>query len=495
MSNKVWTTKRDILKDLAEVNGRRLQKLHNSDLIVGQKPPPMRLYQDENSLDELNLRFGIAQGEITVDEETKPDLNAIKHMLRVVNDYTESEVKEVKQSSTTSKGSFDITITKLNPNVEEFVPRTMHDSKTCERQNISVIKKTDRDVTSKNDKSETNFTIANHNERNREVNDSLSASNKIVKETENKDIVMQASLDNAICTQAANELKKTILMSNAKNPQMKKAKNVAIANLQKLLSIPNENLKSRTVKNEIKLITPDYYEKCKSLPLEKEGVTEIPTKQNIMRITKVPLLDIDTDIDNKNQVDDSICNRKKFAAPKDYEINLRKSPMIMINSKSEINSALPQRFDKPLSLPEIKNGATEALTNVNASDSQIQNSIKKVSTWLNETDEKLIKTGLFLNPVTFKRKDTSRRNSPVETEKKVAKQSNYCVTEQYKPSKYADELMQMYTARVEEKKKKELGNTWVNLDRILKEKDDELKRAKSGNSMEDSENIQTPLNV
>ncbi|KAJ2939800.1 hypothetical protein O0L34_g17991 [Tuta absoluta] len=113
-----WSSKDDVLRDLANVNGV-CTNVDDDHLVQGFRPPPASKINEDID-DEFNLRFG-GYGDQTTKENygSGPDLVGIQNMLRLVNNKPQDTIRP---TSNIQKDPEVIVISKLNPNVKEFVP-------------------------------------------------------------------------------------------------------------------------------------------------------------------------------------------------------------------------------------------------------------------------------------------------------------------------------------------------------------------------------------
>lgn len=118
------------------------------------------------------------------------------------------------------------------------------------------------------------------------------------------------------------------------------------------------------------------------------------------------------------------------------------------------------------------------LSETDITDPIIKESISKVNNWLREkpvvtVSEKSKSAMVYLGPLTYKRKDSLTCKSPSEvTGKKVPKAA------EYKPSSYAEELHKKYSEKSKTIMPTPTLNIWEKLEADLKKKDFEVKNRK-----------------
>ncbi|XP_059051589.1 uncharacterized protein LOC131846328 [Achroia grisella] len=210
-----WFSKKDVLEDLSRIG---IANLEDSYILTGQRPPPTcrEVIDDE----EFELRFNGTVHNGLVYESVEPDLKGITDYLRMVDDV---------ECSPRDSPTEVITISKLNPNVREFIPNT---SKASEPKTRNAENNT------------------NNIETTAEIIDNGVDLTKL-KQQEINDI--------------AEKLRdKVSNSSRADTSQQKKERNVAIAALLKLYSAKPKTktpstFEERKEDEPLKLVTPDFF--------------------------------------------------------------------------------------------------------------------------------------------------------------------------------------------------------------------------------------------
>ncbi|KAG6459422.1 uncharacterized protein LOC115449457 [Manduca sexta] len=489
MSKGKWYTKEDVLKDLAVATGK-VPNIDSSYLVVGERPPPQYFCEPD---DEMELMFRDTIGEKSAGPAMSPDLRGITEMIRMVQGCDDSSSDyDTNVCTTRPKSPCDIiSISKLNPNVQEFKPQ---DITAC-----AVANKPEGNTSSKENKP----SVVISGPTSRKSRDSESGKgDKLKAQGINKqtDINRNDELhkDLEACTSNAQEQKdKTSeLRSKVQKPnqngvstfQVKKERNFAIANLQKLLSMQGSDGIKDTVENTvkpIKLLTPDYYEHSKA-----EAAEESESQNNLQHKPKIDDTPSNKSVGTSSKPSGSSFEVIKKLFLNDLNAGVRTSsdPGIKnINEYSKLEKkALSTASDNKT---DISVSDEKLCSDTNLSDPQIRDSINKVNHWMNKNDGKPAEAvklpekaqvisptpPVFLSSITFKRKET--RKSPNVSEKTVARPSKNHI-EQYKPSEYAQELSKMYTERVKKIESTKAKNSWANLEDLLKEKDEKIKQEK-----------------
>ncbi|XP_026729215.1 RNA polymerase II degradation factor 1-like isoform X2 [Trichoplusia ni] len=204
-SVKTWSTKEEVLKDLAKASGRRIGNLDDGYLVVGDGPPPIIVEDDDF---EMRLMFGdtAATGRKSMPSgNDSPDLLGIQQMLQMVKDYSDEEEETVKD---TQSSDCVISITKGNDKKTEEADNSKNDSNVkIDHKSIDV----------------------NANSANKDEYEEIA--------TKLKNKISDAAKSDTF--------------------ELKKQKNVAIATLLRLYA--NNKSPSNEVDSSIKLIKPDFF--------------------------------------------------------------------------------------------------------------------------------------------------------------------------------------------------------------------------------------------
>ncbi|KAJ8728429.1 hypothetical protein PYW08_016814 [Mythimna loreyi] len=277
---KAWTTKEEVLKDLAEASGSKTRKkdLDDGYLVVGDAPPPV-IPEDEDA--EMKLMFGdeVSRKCMPIEEHIKPDLAGIQQMLQMMKDFNSGDDDEnVDDGAVNTDNSFIAIskVSKLNPYVEEFKPRGVTPSRQLvnPHNNPNFVKQTVEK--SEESKKETEVQI-----KGKESGD-------------NNDLEVELNVDEKEYEDMATTLKNQISdAAKSDSFEFKKQKNVAIATLLKLYA-KNTSPKKSTA--PVKLFTPEYFEgKVESLaevkidiPIEKISAESSSTPEPRDSSTTLP---------------------------------------------------------------------------------------------------------------------------------------------------------------------------------------------------------------
>ncbi|XP_052740212.1 fibrous sheath CABYR-binding protein isoform X2 [Bicyclus anynana] len=147
MSCKSWFTTQDALQDLNWVAGGYVPVDFNEDEeVFGYQVPPRRYMNFDHETDEQLERLSGGYRAIVDDSAGAPDLAGIKHMLRLVEDSEEEvedevPVQEPEPEPATSTNV--VIISKLNPEVKEFVPKSGADDGKSLKKEENVNDKTE----------------------------------------------------------------------------------------------------------------------------------------------------------------------------------------------------------------------------------------------------------------------------------------------------------------------------------------------------------------
>ncbi|XP_049869545.1 uncharacterized protein LOC126369245 [Pectinophora gossypiella] len=216
MSARMWYTAQDVMNDLAEHTGIRIGDFEEEYIVRGEKPPPPRA-PEEVLNDEFELRFGRDDAPPPSSGNLTPDLAGITHMLRLVDtfDAPGDQKKKIEKNEIPKETALEqsIIISKLNPNVHEFVPKSLQ---TVNHVNKTILKKDESNNNNENIDKETFATV--HNEH---VNDIEDTEKHMVAALKSK--IIAASKDNSL--------------------EKKRDRNVAIAALVRLNSSAPESPK------------------------------------------------------------------------------------------------------------------------------------------------------------------------------------------------------------------------------------------------------------
>ncbi|KAJ8729828.1 hypothetical protein PYW07_016866 [Mythimna separata] len=237
---KAWSTKEEVLKDLAKASGRSSRKKDDLDegyLVIGDAPPPV-IPEDEDA--EMKLMFGdaVSTKDVPVRSGT-PDLAGIQQMIRMMQDYHNGDDEHIPDDpvNTDSCVIAISKVSKLNPYVAEFKPRS---SRQLDNEDINP-----------------NF-VEQTVERIGESNKEPEVEIKGKESGDNNDLEVQLNFDKQEDQDMAATLKKQISdAAKSDSFEFKKQKNVAIATLLRLYA---KNASPPQPATPVKLITPEYFE-------------------------------------------------------------------------------------------------------------------------------------------------------------------------------------------------------------------------------------------
>ncbi|XP_013199545.1 uncharacterized protein LOC106142359 [Amyelois transitella] len=412
-----WKTKEDVLQDLGAFG--QMGNVDNYLVIGNRPPPPLR----EDLGDEYNIPFDSTSYE---NKSMKPDLKGITHFIRMLNDEEDPSEEETKQG--TSAG---IVISKLNPLVKEFVPRTRHSNSLSVGITANNNCLNNPSKSRPNTNSSSKLSHKNDKKPAKSMTSVASSSNTTNSTSQNGNAVISDQDINVGATsndivQLTNELRNKISNTlKSDSLKHKKERNVAIANLLRLHSLKpspcsskpsrsssKSNISTSVEGKEPTLITPDYF---------KHTINDPP-------------------------IASSSCSEKA-----DNE------------AKSETDTE------------RIENG--EQANTVHPS---IQESIEKVNNWFEKPKSAIKKApSVCLGPVSFKRKDASVQSPTGDVDSKSTK--TITPTAQFKPSKYAEDLAKKYMERKQEAKRRQM-TIWDNLEDELKKKDEVIRNKRAANT-------------
>lgn len=295
--------------------------------------------------------------------------------------------------------------------------------------------------------------------------------------TESESVDLKSNDTRAIAT----VLKNKISTFQKNTFHAKRERNVALSNLQKLYSVQPNPIDTfpavQPIKKVIKLITPDFFEKYKAKDIpENEEITD----HSDVHLIEEPVINNCQDspivkekkgsLDNLETIDRSVRNIEELCSS---DLTLS-SAEIVGNSDIKGQNTITDSEKNNVEYNSANYDSSLKIKS-NASDPQVQDSIKKVNNWLSKENKKSKGPIIaHLGPVSFKRKDVTNRQSPSEIEKKISK-TTLTVTQQYVPTKYASELSKKYMERLKNKEIQAEKVSWENLNAKLKEKDAVMK--------------------
>ncbi|CAH2106019.1 unnamed protein product [Euphydryas editha] len=383
----------------------------------------------------------------------KPDLMGITQMIRMVEQFDEKPSNESyndvpKLIATNTL----LSITKLNPNVPDFVPNnvdTVHlnknsETEVCLNENVN----TGRDQ---------NCIVSGTPMNEKEIDDVKQLNNskniKDIKEINKADNVSGSSsrIDTSRLTEVEmkemrEKLKDKILKtSNEKCVKVKRERNLAIATLVKLHCKP-----ATSDINTPKLIGPEYYETKLSENVSSSSIA--PSK-------------------SENTTDSSTVS-KRF----EHLVNNNSTESNVVDNKIKDDAEISKHFI-------TKNNEEPSTSTVSVKDSsdnaipkEVKDSIEKVEDWLNNPKKVSKSPVLYLGPVTFKRKvksNNSKTISPISTNSENTGSVVY-KTETFVPSELASQLAKEYSERKKAKQivEQQQQNIWTKLELELKAKDE-----------------------
>ncbi|CAG9785979.1 unnamed protein product [Diatraea saccharalis] len=489
----IWRSKEDVLRDLAQFTG--IPNGVDDFIVSGERPPPPRRIEEDEGLD---YRFCDAENTPS-NTNNGPDLVGISEMLRLVNEYNDTDAEESSQSKSVDQ---IVTISKLNPHVPEFIPKsvtacspsneqckdvvnnennklsgsnkTYHVSNSINKRddNIDVISVEKRNDISKLKLKNCDSVIANGITDSRDVKDisSQSITEKGNNEKDCDDIDIEKRIDiSKLNPDEINHMTKKLRnkissVSKSDNLQGKRDRNVAIATLLKLYSAEPNKLKSLSPE---KLLAPE-----KSVKHESDGQPLLFTPEYFeMSIAK---------------------GSPEETKPKSFTDIKKTIPLtVEKDAPSESNESRIEETDS-------SKESFSSSSNSRLEDPEVRQSIEKVTKWFDEPKSlksvspmKSIRKGpaVFLGPISFKRKDSPK--SPVSDESKRStptKSNSTAHVAHYKPSKYAEDLRKIYSERNKDIDKRN-QDIWTALEIKMKEKEERMRKVRLEKSLSSSQDV------
>lgn len=384
-----------------------------------------------------------------------------------------------------------IIISKLNPCVEEFVPRRASSSckidskdKVLVEEHNNVVntkdvtrKCYDQEFHPKNCKDEVpneqyskkdNFCIQDKNEYEKCSDD---------KEPDVKKINNVQSSTNSISENEFEDIAKALKSkishaTKSKTYALKREKNMAISSLLKLYT------ESPVTATKIKLMTPNDFElpKTKSKDLVKKNIDKTSDSTQVS-----DKKDGHANNETFNAVSEKTLEEPRPCCEPNEEVfnfpskNINSCPSketvyVPVKNENDVAKKEKQISDTKCAIDNTEESKQDPISSSVQNDPEVLASIKKVNNWLEPKKEKeIIKPSLHLGPIVYKRKGSNKSPTSV-THNKIQK-PDQC----YKPSSYADDLVKKYTEKLKLKESQNVKVTWDNLDEVLKRKDEEIK--------------------
>ncbi|XP_045497446.1 uncharacterized protein LOC123695593 [Colias croceus] len=453
MSCGKWYTIEDVTQDIARASGQIVSDLDAKYVIVGKQKP--RYNTDEDELQDMhNLN-----GHCILQDENKPDLQGITDMIRLVDGYSTNDSSFDESDNTKIRETFTqeaVVISKLNPSVPPFVPKssanlTLSTNSNRKRTIASPLNENimpnKQDVKNSNQFKEKKDLSTVETKQNNGVGQNhspLCDSKKI------EVIPVDSRIDmSSLEPNEKEKLRENLITSISNTAQtscvkVKRQRNLAIATLMKLSSDSAPTTKQdEVIGAKPNLITPQYYKTsvCDN-ETEKKQAHEI-------------IIDRTSEAEEtQTYMDNSIDKVNKWFRREDY------SP-----------SSESYNIDKTEN--KISNISTESSECVsNEPSANVQKSIEKVITWLKGPEEQA-KSGLFLGPITFKKRENRKSpNSQTDgTSPAASEPVRVEPTKEFVPSAYASELSEKYMKRVNNKTVS-TQVSWTNLEASLKARDE-----------------------
>ncbi|KAJ0177486.1 hypothetical protein K1T71_007495 [Dendrolimus kikuchii] len=496
----MWYNQNDVLNDLTKFTGSIPRHLDRNFVVYGQNAPPPPGYVEEVD-DEFNLRFGYDSQQTYDDGEITPDLHGIKEMLKMVDEQNCTD-EDLQQTDTNLASNSKIIISKLNPHVEEFVPKSANLSVKKENiDNIETNAKNDNDLNNiRSNKDLSNEHVGskhfydkysnnkNYNDKdsnkdsnNKKCNGKYSIDNDTDSKKINK-IGSRCSSNNSLSVTEFNtivEALKTKISNATKSNSyaLKRQKNIAISSLLRLYT------ESPGTTSPVKLMTPNDFafpkigngentsgkcteNKSHSVPLgidkRDTGTLSNETLNVTIKDTCGELPDVPSEKVFDEPSKQCVGSSKEIC---DVSINepsiARNENHIIVNTKSDTDN--------------IKTTNKAPLNSDIENDSEVVKSINKVTNWLEPKRKEIKKSSLHLGPVLYKRKGSNK--SPTSATRNKVQKPDQC----YKPSSYAEDLIKKYTENLKIRESRQIKPTLENLEQILKMKDEEIRRKRSKN--------------
>ncbi|CAG4975804.1 unnamed protein product [Colias eurytheme] len=456
MSGRKWYTIEDVTQDIARASGQIVSDLDAKYVVVGKQKP--RYNTDEDELQDMhNLN-----GHCILQDETKPDLQGITEMIRLVDGYStndssfdESDNTKIRETLTQEA----VVISKLNPSVPPFVPKSSVNSTSNTNsnrkravesplnENIMPNKQDVRNSNQFKENKDLNSTL--ETKQNNDVGQNHSAlcdSKKI------EVIPVDSKIDmSSLEPNEKEKLRENLITSISKTAQtscvkVKRQRNLAIATLMKLCSNSTPTTKDEVIGAKPNLITPQHY---KTTVCDNETEKKQAHEIIIDRTSEAE--------ETQTYMENSIDKVKKWLTGEDY------SP-----------SSESYNIDKTEN--KISNISTESSECVsNEPSANVKKSIEA-------------KSGLFLGPITYKKRETRKSpNSQTDRTNSVASEPlGVEPTLEFVPSAYATELSQKYMKRVNDKtvSTQDGPPTWTNLVATLEVKDEIIRKKLSSPNSE-----------
>ncbi|XP_050345984.1 uncharacterized protein LOC126770569 [Nymphalis io] len=453
--NHAWYSKKDVTQDLTTATGKSVCDLKEEYVVEGQKPPPYHLADEVEEEMQISTLGGGQKPSGNIDIG-KPDLMGITQMIRMVDQFYEKPlIKNKPDDDNRLVTNTVISISKLNPDVEEFVPRN-YANKPPNNLNVVGVRCIQEDIIEKNDetvKCDKSEKGEKTEKRVEQLRNPKSLNN--IKEINKIDNCYSNSLGRIDVSRLSplemEEMRKKLKTkisgtSNTNCVKVKRERNLAIATLVKLHCKPPNAAVSGEEKFELK--TPDYYQKS----LEKDSKIESIKKSNILS---------DAALDN------SVVITKQL----EYNENLE----LTIGSNTKQLCAVNETNTTFKVLDDDKNTQkrpSQSLTSTTKENScvitkEVRESIVKVENWFNSPSKKQKGPSFYLGPVTFKRKVCSKPMSPISI---GSENSNAQKSEIFVPSEFANQLSKKYMERSKAREADE-QDIWMKIESELKAKD------------------------
>ncbi|XP_047529829.1 uncharacterized protein LOC125065997 isoform X2 [Vanessa atalanta] len=384
----------------------------------------------------------------------KPDLMGITQMIRMVDQFYERPSIENRTNGDKKQVTSDtlVSISKLNPDVVEFVPLNKKLPYKLDKEGLNCIEDVikNKDVSYESEKSD---------KRGEQIKKSIDI-NKIKEINKNNNCNNNSSgcidisrLSPLEMQEMRQKLKTKISgTSNTNCVKVKRERNLAIATLVKLHCQPPNTAVPGEDKIELK--APDYYQKSLSSH-EKDS----KMKESIKKSSIIP---------------DAAFERTVMITEKP-EFNENLEHMVDSNSNQlyvakEPNATTSKGKDDDKKQP-YHSTLCPAKENSEVIPKEVRESIVKVENWFNSPSKKQKGSSFYLGPVTFKRKVSSKPMSPISID---SENSNVQKSETFVPSVFANQLSKQYMERSKAREARE-QDIWTKIELELKAKDEKVK--------------------
>ncbi|XP_026493630.2 uncharacterized protein LOC113398901 [Vanessa tameamea] len=451
--NQGWYSKKDVIQDLTTATGKSVCDLNEEYVIMGKNPPPCHMANEEEEEMQIATLYGGRKPSDHTDIG-KPDLMGITQMIRMVDQFYERPSIENRTNGDRKQvTSAVVSISKLNPDVVEFVPLNKKLPNKLDKEGLNCITEDvikNKDVSYESEKSDKrgeqikkSIDINNIKEINKNNNCHSNSSGCI-------DISRLSSLE---MQEMRQKLKTKIsATSNTNCVKVKRERNLAIATLVKLHCQPPNIAVSGEDKIELK--APDYYQKSLS---SHEKDSEM--KESIKKSCIIPDAALERTV--------IITKKPEFNENLEHVVDSNSNQLYVVK---EPNATTSKRQDDNKKQP---GHSTLCPAKENSEDipKEVRESIVKVENWFNSPSKKQKGSSFYLGPVTFKKKVSCKPMSPISID---SENSNAQKSEIFVPSAFANQLSKKYMERSKAREARE-QDIWTKIELELKAKDEKIK--------------------